>query len=425
MTYAETLAHIYALGRFGMKPGLSRITPLLAALGNPQDSFKALHVVGTNGKGSSASFLSSILTASGRRTGLFTSPHLVSFTERIRIDGVEIEEEDVTRLAERVMAAAPPESTFFEIVTALAVLQFAEKGVDLAVFEAGMGGRLDATNALNGILTLVTPVSLDHTEYLGGTIAEIAAEKVGIAKPGAPIVSARQHPAARQAIELRSHEIDAPLYRQGESFDALWQDDGRLSYRGIGLTLDDLAPGIGGRYQAGNAAVALAAAELLAAVGFVVPHKAMRDGVARATWPGRMELLPGRPRVLLDGAHNPDGARALAEALEDIPRGRLLVVLGVMGDKDLDGILGPILPLADLVFAVTPALERALPAEELCFYCLSAGVEAMVAGSVGDGIDQARALAGDDDLILVCGSLFTVGEARGHLLSRNFEAFRG
>lgn len=424
MTYAETLAHIYALGRFGIKPGLSRITRLLAALGNPQDAFAAVHVVGTNGKGSTASFLSSILSAGGYKTGLFTSPHLISFTERIRIDGNEIEEEDVVRLAGRVLAAAPPESTFFEIVTALAVLQFAEKGVRIAVLEAGMGGRLDATNAMNGVLSAITPVSLDHTDYLGASIEEIAAEKAGICKAGTPLVSARQHPDAGQAIARRAEEIGSPLYLQGQSFDAFWRGH-RLCYRGIGLTLDDLQTGLIGRYQSGNAAVALAAAELLGAVGFPLAPQAMRTGMERANWPGRMEMFPGPPRVLLDGAHNPAGAAALADALRDIPRHRLLLVMGVMGDKELSGILAPLLPRADLVFAVTPALERALPAAELAFFCLGAGVEAQEAGTVAQGMDQARSAATDDDLIVVCGSLFTVGEARGHLLSRVFEPFRG
>ncbi|MBJ6750389.1 bifunctional folylpolyglutamate synthase/dihydrofolate synthase [Geomonas anaerohicana] len=424
MTYAETLAHIYALGRFGIKPGLDRITALLAALGNPQDAFKAVHVVGTNGKGSTASFLSSILKAGGYRTGLFTSPHLISFTERIQVNGSEIGEADVVRFAGMVMAAAPAEATFFEIVTALAILHFAEAGVEIAVFEAGMGGRLDATNILQGVLCAIAPISLEHTDYLGKTIEDIAAEKAGICKPGAPILSARQDRDAQFIIEHQAAQLDAPLYRQGESFDAFWLD-GLLNYRGIGVTLDALSCGLYGRYQSGNAALALACAELLRAVGFPVTPQAMIAGVANARWPGRMEFFPGPPRLLLDGAHNPAGAAALAEALADIPRGQLFLVAGVMADKELSGILAPLLPLVDRVFAVAPALERALPAGELATYCFGAGVEAMEAGSVAQGIELARNLAQDDDLILVCGSLFTVGEARSHLKSRSFEAFRG
>ena len=424
MTYAETLSHIYALGRFGIKPGLDRISRLLGALGNPQDAFAAVHVVGTNGKGSTASCLSSILSAGGYRTGLFTSPHLISFTERMRVDGREIGEDAVARLAERVMAAAPKESTFFEIVTALAALHFAEEGVEIAVFEAGMGGRLDATNALNGLLCVVTPVSLDHVDYLGRGIAEIAAEKVGICKPGTPIVSASQPSEAARVIASHARDLASPLHLCTEEFDAVWQE-GRLCYRGLALSLDRLKSGLAGRYQSGNAALALAAAELLGGAGFPVDRLALIRGVERACWPGRMELFPGPPRVLLDGAHNPAGAEALAEALAEIPRDRLLMVLGVMGDKELSGILSPLLPLADTVYAVAPAIERALPAAQLAALCYGAKARVEEAGSVPRGIDRARRGAGTDDLIVICGSLFTVGEARSILLARNFEPFRG
>jgi dihydrofolate synthase / folylpolyglutamate synthase len=424
MTYAETLSHIYALGRFGIKPGLARISRLLGALGNPQDAFASVHVVGTNGKGSSASILSSILSAGGHRTGLFTSPHLISFTERIRTNGGEIAEEDVARLAGRVMAAAPEGTTFFEIITALAALHFAEAGVRIAVFEAGMGGRLDATNALNGMLTLITPISLDHIDYLGSRIAEIAVEKAGICKAGGPVVSAPQFPEAARVIKRQARELGCPLYLCGDSFAATWQG-GRLNYRGLGLSLDDLRPGVSGRYQGDNTACALAAAELLSSSVFPLAPQALVAGVEGASWPGRMEFFPGSPPLLLDGAHNPAGAAALAEALAEIPRRRLLLVVGVMGDKELSGILGPLLPLADRVFAVAPAIDRALPAAQLAAFCSASGVAAQDAGSVTRGLALARDAAAADDLILVCGSLFTVGEARGILLSRDFDPFRG
>lgn len=424
MTYSETLSYIYALGRFGIKPGLERINRLLEALGNPQDSFSTVHVAGTNGKGSTASFLSSILSAGGYRTGLFTSPHLISFTERIRIDGAEIDEESVVRCAGRVIAAAPEQSTFFEIVTAIAALYFAEQGVEIAVFEVGMGGRLDATNALSGILTVITPVSLDHTEYLGSSIELIAQEKAGVCKPGRPVVSARQLPEAARVIARHCSDIGAPLYRCGEEFDACWEQ-GRLNYRGVTLSLEGMTTGLSGLYQSENAAVALAATELLSDAGFPVGEEAIRCGVANAHWPGRMEMFPGEPRVLLDGAHNPAGAEALALALSGITRGRLLMVTGVMGDKELSGILSPLLPLADEVFAVAPGIERALPAERLAQFCREAGARTSEAPSVAEGIEMARAAAGADDLVLVCGSLFTVGEARSYLLSRKFEPFRG
>lgn len=424
MTYQETLSHIYALGRFGIKPGLERVAKLLDTLGNPQHSFTTVHVVGTNGKGSTASFLSSIVSAAGYRTGLFTSPHLISFTERIRINGDEIDEDAVTRMAEKVMAAAPEGATFFEIVTALAVLYFAEQGVDLAIFEAGMGGRSDATSALNGILTVIASISLDHTDYLGSSIAEIAAEKAGVGKAGSPMVSARQFPEAERVIARRAEEIGSSLYLCGRDFEASWQD-GKLNYRGLNLAIDGLRSGLPGLYQKENAALALAAAELLSGAGFPVTQEALRAGMEQARWPGRMELFPGPPRLILDGAHNPAGAAALAESLGAVPRRRLLMVVGVMGDKELSGILSPLLPLADAVFAVAPAIERALSPADLASYCVNAGANAEAAGSVEQGIAKATAAAGPDDLIVVCGSLFTVGEARSLMLSRRFEGFRG
>jgi dihydrofolate synthase / folylpolyglutamate synthase len=424
MTYQQILTYIYGLGRFGMKPGLEKITALLQALHNPQDAFKTVHVAGTNGKGSTSSFLASILAEGGHRVGLFTSPHLMNFTERIRVNNAEIAEGEVVSTAERVISVAPAETTFFELVTAMACLYFAEQKVELAVMEAGMGGRLDATNALSGILSIITPVALDHCEYLGTTFAVIAGEKAGVIKAGRPVVVSPQERQALAVIKQRSLELECPLYGYGEAFTACWADAG-LSYWGINSSLDGLRSGIAGRYQLTNAASALAAAELLDAMGFSLDKDAMRRGIEKAAWPGRMELLGTSPRILLDGAHNPAGGEALAEALADIPRERLLVVAGVMGDKDADGILGPLLPLADELFAVTPSLPRALPSSALAEFCRCRGVTAHDAGDVATGLAAARNAAAPGDLVLVCGSLFTVGEARALLFAKKFEPFRG
>jgi dihydrofolate synthase/folylpolyglutamate synthase len=424
MTYQETIDYIYGLGRFGMKPGLSRITALLAALHSPQDSFATVHVAGTNGKGSTASFLAAMLAAGGHRTGLFTSPHLLNFTERIRINAHEINEDEVAAVADRVIAAAPDGTTFFELVTAMACLYFAEQGVTVAVMEAGMGGGLDATNALSGILSVITPISLDHCEWLGAELGTVAAEKAGIIKKRRPVIVACQPAAAQRVIAARCQAMESHLYREGEQFVASWE--GRsLVYHGLHSTLAGLVPGIPGRYQRGNAACALAAAELLDDAGYHINEVAMGQGIEQARWPGRMELLGDAPRVLLDGAHNPAGATALAEALPDISYDRLLLVVGLMGDKDLDGILGPLLPLAAALYAVAPGLDRALPVAVVADYCRRHGVLVHEAGTVDNGLALARAAAGPGDLVLVCGSLFTVGEARGILLSKTFEAFRG
>lgn len=424
MTYEETLAHIYGLRRFGIKPGLGRVAALLERLGNPHERLRVVHVAGTNGKGSTAAFLSSILTTGGCRTGLFTSPHLTRFTERIRIDGAEIFESAVSRLAGQVMAAAPDGATFFEIVTAMALLHFAEEQVDIAILEAGMGGGSDATSVASGILSVITPVALDHCEWLGDSPAEIAREKAGIIRAGRPVVLADQPMEVLDVIKDRSKALNSPLACFGSDFSASWGTDG-LDYHGMGRALTGLTPGIGGRYQAVNAATALAAAELLTSVGYSLADEALRAGISQARWPGRMEYFAGPPRIIFDGAHNPAGALALAESLAGVPRRRLIVVVGVMGDKDVAGILGPLLPLADKVVAVTPAVERGLSSAELAALCRRLGVSAADGGRVPEGLAMARSMAAADDLILVCGSLFTVGEARSALLAQRFEPFRG
>jgi dihydrofolate synthase / folylpolyglutamate synthase len=424
MTYQETLAHIYGLGRFGMRPGLEKITALLHTLDNPQDRIKTIHVAGTNGKGSTAAFLSTILSSAGYKVGLFTSPHLIRFTERVRINGTEIEEEVVVRLAGRVIAAAPAATTFFELVTALAFLHFAEQQVDLAIMETGMGGRFDATNAASGILSLITPVSLDHSEYLGKTVAEIAFEKAGVVKPGQPVVTSARDEEALAVVRRQCTKLSSPLYCWGDHFTTAWED-GRVTYHGLRANLADLKPGIAGRYQEANAACAMAAAELLGGLGFPLSAEKLRVGIESASWPGRMELTGEAPRILLDGAHNPAGGQALAEALQDVPRDRLILVAGVMADKDAEGILTPLFPYTNRAYAVSPALERALPSERLAAFCRVRGVSCVDAGTVAEGLAQAKKAAGPGDLILVCGSLFTVGEAMAILQAERFEPFRG
>jgi dihydrofolate synthase/folylpolyglutamate synthase len=306
----------------------------------------------------------------------------------------------------------------------MAFLWFAEAGVDMAIMEVGMGGRLDATNVSNGLLSVITPVALDHCTHLGTTVEEIAGEKAGIIKPGQTVVVARQTAQAREVIEAKAVRMGASVVRYGDDFVAEWREDG-LSYRGLNVTLGGLKPGIGGRYQETNVGVALAAAEILGTMGYPLSDATLRQGVEQALWPGRMEMVSTVPRIMLDCAHNPAGAEALAESLAVTPRDRLLRVVGMMGDKDPEGILAPLIPLADEVFAVTPSLERALSSAELAVFCRSLGGRCADAGTVGAGLTAARSSAGIADLILVCGSIFTVGEAKSILSGVDFEPFRG
>jgi len=424
MTYSETLAQIYSLARFGIKPGLERISGLLSTLGNPHRTIRTVSIAGTNGKGSTAAFLSSILISAGYRVGLFTSPHLVSFTERIQINDSEISEDDVTRLTEIVMAVAPPQTTFFEIVTAIALIYFSEQGVDLAVMETGMGGRFDSTNITDPIVSVITPISLDHCEYLGNSIAEIAREKAGIIRPGRPVVCAIQDEMAMKVIEEHAASAASPLYLAGREFTAMWRDN-LLDIRGIHGTVTGVKPGLFGKHQAENASCAVTAAELLSDYGFSIDSDALRFGVSGASWPGRMELFKGAPAIILDGAHNPAGSRVLAASLCDIPHNRLIMVFGAMKDKDVVSILEPLVPFVSKVFAVSPCLDRAMPSDEIEVIVSGLGTPCTVAGRVEEGLKMALSEAGPEDLVLVCGSLFTVGEARGIMLGKQSELVRG
>ncbi|MRR55222.1 MAG: bifunctional folylpolyglutamate synthase/dihydrofolate synthase [Deltaproteobacteria bacterium] len=424
MTYQETLSHIYGLGRFGMKPGLERIRATLRALSDPQDAVRIIHVAGTNGKGSTAAFLDSILRSGGHKTGLFTSPHLIAFPERIRLDGREIFEHEVVSLADRVLTVAPEGTTFFEIVTAMAYLFFAEQGAELAVMEVGMGGRFDATNIASGILSIITPIDLDHAQYLGDTLGLIAREKAGVIKAERPVVSSFQADEAREVIRQQCLELRSPLYQDGHDFSAIWESDG-MFYSGMEWRIHALHPGIPGRYQAMNLATAICAAELLNQQEIDLSPENVRTGTEQAFWPGRMELFAGPPRVLLDGAHNPAGAKVLVEGLAEIPRKALILVTGVVGDKDAEGILAPLLPLADSVITVSPSVPRGLGSLELAEQCRELGYRALAAGGIANGLETAFNQAHPEDLILVCGSLFVVGEARARLLSQTFEPFRG
>jgi dihydrofolate synthase / folylpolyglutamate synthase len=295
----------------------------------------------------------------------------------------------------------------------------------VAVMEAGMGGRSDATAALPGIMTLITPISLDHCDYLGATLAAIASEKSGIAEPGTPIVAANQPLEVQAVVQQYAASGHNRILFAGQDFSSVWSSDGTLDYRGINAKLSGITPGIPGRYQAGNAALALAAAEVLGTAGIYVPEKAMADGIRSSHWPGRMELIAGQPPILLDGAHNEAGAAALAAAMEDYQYRRLLLVAGVMADKDVRAIFAPLAGMVHRAYAVSPAVERALDDEALAVTLKHLGVEAVACGSVGNGIATAQREAGENDLILVCGSLFAVGEAKAWLSNTHFIGIRG
>jgi dihydrofolate synthase / folylpolyglutamate synthase len=384
LTYREALERLFLLRRFGVRPSLEGVERALQALGNPHQGFGVVHLAGTNGKGSTAAFCASLLGAANCRTGLYTSPHLCRFTERIRVDGREIAQADVARWVERLL---PLDLTFFELATAMAFAVFREAGVEVAVVEAGLGGRWDATNVVAPLVSVVTGVALDHVEVLGGTLESIAREKAGIFKRGVPAVAACRDDGARRVLLEEAARVGAPLALLGRDF---------ASYPGP-LTM------LGG-YQTQNAALALRAIAACPA-RFLASPDAQARALARTFWPGRLEWLAAD--VLCDGAHNPDGAAALAAALPDILGKRpFTLIAGFVDDKDARAILAPLVPLASRVILTHPPSPRALDPAPL-------GHE--VAASLKD------ALAMSNGLRVVCGSLFLVGEARHLLLGEEMD----
>ena len=415
--------------------GLDRIRELLDRLGRPQDRLKFVHVAGTNGKGSTCAYLASILQAAGLRTGLFTSPYLITFEERIRVDGTMISPDDLrdVTLAVREHAEAMAEETGdhpteFELMTAVALEHFARCGCDIVVLEVGLGGRLDSTNVIDAPeACVIARIGLDHTALLGNTLAAIAGEKAGIIKEGSAVVSWPQEPEAMAVIEHAAAEhgceLRMPDFAQLEEGAVKWED-GASPFRPFSYKeWTDLRTGILGSYQPQNATVALEAVDVLRGRGWRIPDEAARAGVARTRWPGRFEIVEGGSSpdgfaIVVDGGHNPQGARALADSLAEVFPGRKPVfVIGVLEDKDYPRMLEDVLPLGSAFVCVTPDNPRALPAHKLArairwtgqdLLGCSACVNPVVARDFEDAIRRARELADPDGLICAFGSLYSV-----------------
>ncbi len=414
MTPEQALARIEALERFGIDLGLDRVLACLERLGRPQERFPAVHVAGTNGKGSVCAFVASALQRAGYRVGLYTSPPLERFGERIRVDGCDLPDDAVPELLEAVERTGV-ELTQFEVITAMAFLHFARQGVDAAVVEVGLGGRLDATNVVRAEVSVVTNVGLDHVAYLGPGLADIAREKAGIARAGTPLVTGAEGEALA-CIETEARRRGAPVRVLGRDF-GVEGGGGCFRYEGPRWSLQELRPALRGSHQGANLALAVAALECLDARGWRIPEGAVRSGVASARWPGRLEVVGEGPRVVLDGAHNPHASRALARALQEEFRwDRLWLVLGVLGDKDALGIVSDLAPLADRILVTRSASSRALPPARLARAAReAAGAEARGVASVPLALEQALEGAGAGDLVCVTGSLTVVAEARAWL----------
>jgi dihydrofolate synthase/folylpolyglutamate synthase len=421
-SYAKALDELYELQKFGIKLGLNSTHNLLERLGNPHQAVKCVHIAGTNGKGSVGAMLEAALLAAGVKAGFYTSPHLARFAERFRLGGREAIPGELEPLIRRVWEVVdrrePP--TFFEFVTAMAFLWLAESGAEWTVLETGLGGRLDATNVCWPRATVITNIGLEHTEYLGGTLKLIAGEKAGIVKEGVPVVHGVQQPAARQVVEDRARELGAPVIRRGREIGFRRGRDGSFGLWGRLWSLSGLTTNLAGRHQPANACLALGALECLAEAGAPVGPEDLRRGLGRVHWPGRMELMdPGAegPALWLDGAHNLAAARTLVENLDLVRAGRspLVMVCGVMADKDLRRILEVLVPAADRVVFSRPAYQRAAQPRALAAAAPADGPPAEVEPDLGRALERARELAGPGGVVLVTGSLFTVGEARALL----------
>lgn len=429
-SYPASIEYLYRLQHHGIKLGLETTEALLARAGVPHRRYPALHVTGTNGKGATAAMGAAVLQAAGYRVGLYTSPHLVDFRERIRVNGEPIPEEGVTELVARVAAQgrdlAP---TFFEFTTVMALAYFADRGVDIAVCEVGMGGRFDATNVLSPLVSVITNVSLDHQAHLGTTVRRIAFEKAGIVKRGVPLVTGRLSRDAAEVIGACALEREAPWSRLDQEFRCVGEPTAGFDYEGIHRSYRGLICPLAGAHQLDNVACALAMLETADGRGLPVPDQAVRSGLRAVSWEGRLERVEERPLLLLDGAHNPGAAEVLAAYLaglrRDRPGSRVLLVLGMMRDKDRDGVLRLLLPLVDEVVLTRARLPRAATVQELRASVGDWPGPVHEAPIPADALELARRLAEPDDVILVTGSLMLVGEVKALLRGCGLSPLRG
>ncbi|MFA6457153.1 MAG: folylpolyglutamate synthase/dihydrofolate synthase family protein [Bacteroidota bacterium] len=393
-----TLDFLYSLHIFGMKLGLRNIRALLRSIGNPHRSFKTIHIAGTNGKGSTSSMIAAILTAAGYKVGLYTSPHLVHFNERIRINGEMISDADIVRYTAQLQTQIiKRKATFFEATTAVAFKYFADQNVDIAVIETGLGGRLDSTNVLKPVVSVITSIGKDHTEQLGKTIRAIATEKAGIIKRHVPVVIGKLSGSAKRAIGRLAEEHGSPVV-----------DSTLLSIPAeIELQLK-------GEHQIGNAKTAIAAVNQVSR-HMLIGNAAIRKGLERTTQltglRARLEFMFGTPDMLLDVAHNPDGIATLITELKKSEHKKIVVIFGVMRDKDYRSILLQLKKVQPTIIATAPSIERALPSHQLATACKMLGIPTVEAATVREALKKGNAITGKNGLLVITGSHYLVGEA--------------
>lgn len=425
MNYEQALSYIESIEKFGIDLGLDRMRELLRRIGDPQNGLRYVHVAGTNGKGSTVAFISNILMAAGYKTGIYISPSLDRFTKRIQVDGREIDKDVLAELTQKVKDAADSMQqdglsvpTEFEQVNAIAFLYYEHEKCDFVVLEVGLGGRMDSTNVINcPEVAVIASISFDHMQYLGNTLPEIAGEKAGIMKEGGDVVVYDQAPEVMEvfrnvAIErgCRLHVSGKPANGNAIRYDLTGQ---YFEYESKAYHISLL-----GDYQVRNASLAITAANILQNKGYDrITDDAIRQGLANTKWEGRFELLQDNPKVIVDGAHNPDGIRVLCSSLKRLfPDKKIIFIAGVLADKDYKSMMEMVAPLGRVFHTITPPNNRALPAEDLADLFRSFGCEAVSHGSVEEALDSALKEAAEDDVICAFGSLYYIGQIRKLIL---------
>jgi dihydrofolate synthase/folylpolyglutamate synthase len=447
MNYEAAVRYLLTLGRELAAPtqvtaakfDLENITVLAERLGRPERAYPSAHIAGTNGKGSTAAFLESILRHSGFRTGLYTSPHLERINERIRANGQEIGDGAFAETLARILALVEEllaggelraHPTYFECVTAMAFEHFARSRVDFGVFEVGLGGRLDATNILIPVVTLITRIDFDHENFLGHSLKEIAGEKAGILKPGVPLVLAEQHGEAREAVLARADKLACPVIETNAAYrvDQESSKDGCIRARIMEVATGwsvGIAPRLPGRFQMQNALSAVACARVLSGQGYRIKAEDISQGIATAEWPGRIEKLQSRPDIYLDGAHNPSAARELAAFWEQNFAGRKIwLICGALRDKAVDEFAGVLFPLAAEVIFTEPRTSRAISAAQLAEIAGHYAAHSNVIADAEEAFEHALTQAAPEDTIFIAGSLYLVGQLRHYWKNRAQVAMR-
>ncbi|MEX1300389.1 MAG: folylpolyglutamate synthase/dihydrofolate synthase family protein [Desulfotignum sp.] len=423
VSYQQCLENIYQLGRFGIKLELETIRNILARLGHPEKKYPCIHVAGTNGKGSTATYIAAILQAAGFKTGIYTSPHLVKFNERICINGQMISDPDVVTAYEAVSQADTGDrhATFFEIATAMAFFHFSREKVDWSVIETGMGGRFDATNIIEPALGVITNLSIEHTQYLGTTIQALATEKGGIIKPGAPLVTSVHQPSGIRILKQIARENNTPVYQYKQDFFVRKNPDKpTVTYRGLNLRIPDITPPLPGDHQKENLGMGLAACELIFDKykgndpRYQLTPDLVRQGLAGTRWPGRLEVIQEHPLVILDGAHNLKASQVLARYLSTTLAGRqLTLVIGILDDKPYEAMLKNLLSVAHRVIITRAKIDRSLPTS-----VLAAAAKKIFTGpvqvieKVSEAVSHAISSTSDKDAVCIAGSLYVAGEAK-------------